>query len=176
MLRLIEDLLDVEQIAVGKLTLHYDEHDVTEIIKEAVEEFKGDAASKQISLSAKPKEGCGYAMRDRACVMQVLSNLIGNAIKFTPANGQISVSCHRIGGEGKEVRGFSQRHRRGNRTRKDRYDLQAFLTDTYPRSSRYRTRALHCKNDGRRTSGKNMGRVKAWRRQHVSFHFSPRFC
>ena len=37
MLRLIEDLLDMERIAVGKLTLHIEQHDVSEIIKEAVE-------------------------------------------------------------------------------------------------------------------------------------------
>jgi len=103
MLRLIQDLLDIERIAVGKLTLHYEEHDVSEIIKEAVEEFKGDAASKEIILGAKPQDVCGYVICDRSRVMQVLSNLIGNAIKFTPAKGQICVSCARTGDEGKEV-------------------------------------------------------------------------
>ena len=103
MLRLIQDLLDIERIAVGKLTLHYEEHDVSEIIKEAVEEFQGDAASKEITLSAKPKDVCGYVVCDRSRVMQVLSNLIGNAIKFTPAKGQICVSCARSGAEGREV-------------------------------------------------------------------------
>ena len=103
MLRLIQDLLDIERIAVGKLTLHYEEHDVSEIIKEAVEEFKGDAAAKEITLSAKPEDVCGYVVCDRSRVIQVLSNLIGNAIKFTPAKGEISVSCQRTGPEGKEV-------------------------------------------------------------------------
>ena len=103
MLRLIEDLLDIERIAVGKLTLHYEEYDLSELIKEAVEDFKGDAASKEINLSAKPKDICGYVVCDRSRVMQVLSNLIGNAIKFTPAKGQICVSCARAGTEGKEV-------------------------------------------------------------------------
>jgi len=103
MLRLIQDLLDLERIAVGKLTLHCEEHDLSEIIKEAVGEFKGDAASKEITLSAKPEDVCGYVVCDRSRVMQVLSNLIGNAIKFTPAKGQICVSCARTGTEGKEV-------------------------------------------------------------------------
>jgi signal transduction histidine kinase len=103
MLRLIQDLLDLERIAVGKLTLHYEEHDVSEIIKEAVEEFTGDAASKEITLSAKPEDVCGFVVCDRSRVIQVLSNLIGNAIKFTPAKGQICVSCARTGTEGKEV-------------------------------------------------------------------------
>jgi signal transduction histidine kinase len=103
MLRLIQDLLDIERIAVGKLTLHYEEHDVSKIIKEAVEEFKADAASKEITLSAKPKDVCGYVVCDRNRVMQVLSNLIGNALKFTSAKGRICVSCARTGPEGKEV-------------------------------------------------------------------------
>ena len=103
MLRLIQDLLDIERIAVGKLTLHYEEHDVSEIIKEAVEAFQGDAAPKEITLSAKPQDVCGYVVCDRSRVMQVLSNLIGNAIKFTPVRGEICVSCARTATGGKEV-------------------------------------------------------------------------
>jgi signal transduction histidine kinase len=103
MLRLIEDLLDVERIAVGKLTLRYEQHDVSEIIKQAVEELQEAAASKGITLEAKPQDVCGYVICDRSRVMQVLSNLIGNAIKFTPTRGQICVSCQRTGPKGKEV-------------------------------------------------------------------------
>jgi signal transduction histidine kinase len=103
MLRLIQDLLDIERIAIGKLTLHYEKHDLSEIINEAVEDFKGDAASKEITLSAKPEDVCGDVVCDRNRVMQVLSNLIGNAIKFTPAKGEICVSCARTGPESKEV-------------------------------------------------------------------------
>jgi signal transduction histidine kinase len=104
MLGLIEDLLDVERMAVGKLILHIEQHDVSEIIKEAVEKFKGTAASKGITLEAAPQDVCGYVVCDRSRVMQVLSNLIGNAIKFTPAQGQICVSCQRAGPEGGDVR------------------------------------------------------------------------
>jgi signal transduction histidine kinase len=103
MLGLIQDLLDVERIAVGKLTLHIEEHDVSEIIKQAVEQLRGAAASKGVTLEAEPQDVCGYVVCDRSRAMQVLSNLIGNAIKFTPAKGQICVSCQRTGPEGKEV-------------------------------------------------------------------------
>jgi signal transduction histidine kinase len=103
MLRLIEDLLDVERMAVGKLTLHYEEHDVREIIKQAVEQLQGAASAKGITLEAEPQDVCGYVVCDRSRVRQVLSNLIGNAIKFTPARGRICVSCQRAGPEGKEV-------------------------------------------------------------------------
>ncbi|PYJ08417.1 MAG: hypothetical protein DMF06_12805 [Verrucomicrobia bacterium] len=104
MLRLIQDLLDIERIAIGKLVLHYEKHNVGEIIKEAVGDFQRDAASKQITLTAKSEAGCGDVVCDRSRVVQVLSNLIGNAIKFTPAKGQISVSCSLTGAGNKEVR------------------------------------------------------------------------
>jgi signal transduction histidine kinase len=103
MLHLIEDLLDVERMAAGKLTLHYEQHDVGEIIKEAIEKFRGSAAAKGITLEAEPQEVSDYVVCDQGRVMQVLSNLIGNAIKFTPAKGRIRVSCKRTGSEGNEV-------------------------------------------------------------------------
>jgi len=103
MLQLIQDLLDVERIALGKLTLHIEEHDVSEIIRQAVEQLQGAAAAKEITLKAEPQDVCGYVICDRSRVLQVLSNLIGNAIKFTPAKGRICVSCARTGPEGKEV-------------------------------------------------------------------------
>jgi signal transduction histidine kinase len=102
MLRLIQDLLDLERIAVGKLVLHYEEHDVTKIIREVVGDFQRDAASKQITLTAEAEE-CHEVICDRGRVVQVLSNLIGNAIKFTLAKGEIRVSCARTGAESKEV-------------------------------------------------------------------------
>jgi signal transduction histidine kinase len=103
MLRLIQDLLDIERIAVGKLILHYEKHDIGEIINEVVGDFQRDAAAKEITLTGKPEPGCGEVVCDRSRVVQVLSNLIGNAIKFTPAKGQICVSCAQTGPERKDL-------------------------------------------------------------------------
>jgi signal transduction histidine kinase len=103
MLRLIQDLLDIERIAAGKLTLRYEEHDVSEIVNDAVEAFTGDAGSKEITLSAESDIDCGKVVCDRSRIMQVLSNLIGNAIKFTPSKGRIFLKCTRHGKDGEEV-------------------------------------------------------------------------
>ena len=103
MLRLIQDLLDIERIAVGKLVLHYEKYDLGEIIKEVVRDFKRDAEAKEIALTAKLEGGCDEVICDRRRVEQVLSNLIGNAIKFTPAKGQICVHCERTGEKDKYV-------------------------------------------------------------------------
>src|SRR6188768_1851468 len=56
MLRLIEDLLDIERIAAGKLALHIEQHDVNEIIKQSVEQLQGAAVSKGITLEAEPHD------------------------------------------------------------------------------------------------------------------------
>ena len=103
MLRLIQDLLDIERIAIGKLILHYDKHNISEIITEVVGDFQRDAAAKGITLTAKPEAECGEVVCDRSRVVQVLSNLIGNAIKFTPGKGQICVSCAQTGPERKDL-------------------------------------------------------------------------
>jgi signal transduction histidine kinase len=103
MLRLIQDLLDIERIAAGKLILHYETHDVRKIIQEVVGDFQRDAASKQITLTANPEARCDDVVCDRSRVVQVLSNLIGNAIKFTPAKGQIRVSCAQTGPDRKDL-------------------------------------------------------------------------
>ncbi|MEO5722660.1 MAG: ATP-binding protein [Chthoniobacterales bacterium] len=103
MLRLIQDLLDLERIAIGKLVLNYEIHDVNELIVEAVADFRGDAAAHGITLTAQSEVGCGAVVCDRSRVQQVLSNLIGNAIKFTPAQGEITVSCARTGPGGKDI-------------------------------------------------------------------------
>ncbi|MDP9004298.1 MAG: HAMP domain-containing histidine kinase, partial [Verrucomicrobiota bacterium] len=83
--------------------LHYEKHDVCNIIKEVVRDFKGEAAAKELTLTANPEGGCDDVLCDRSRVQQVLSNLIGNAIKFTPAKGHITVSCARTGPAGKDV-------------------------------------------------------------------------
>jgi signal transduction histidine kinase len=103
MLRLIQDLLDIERIAIGKLILHYEKHNISEIITEVVGDFQRDAAVKGVTLTAKPEAGCGDVVCDRSRVMQVLSNLIGNAIKFTPAKGEICVSCAQTGPDRKDL-------------------------------------------------------------------------
>ena len=62
MLRLIEDLLDIERIAVGKLTLHIEQHDVSEIIKQSVEQLQGAAVFKGITLEAELQDVSGYVV------------------------------------------------------------------------------------------------------------------
>jgi signal transduction histidine kinase len=174
MLGLIEDLLDVERIAVGKLTLHFEQHDVSEIIKQAVAQLQGAAASKEITLVAEPRDVRGYVVCDRGRVMQVLSNLIENAIKFTPAKGQICVSCQRIGPEGKEVQVSVSDTGEGIAPEKIKTIFERF-SQMHDKDRRGIGLGLYIAKMMIEESGKNMGRVQTGRRQYVSLHSSPAF-
>ncbi|HYH07690.1 MAG TPA: HAMP domain-containing sensor histidine kinase [Thermoanaerobaculia bacterium] len=90
MARLIADLLDVTRLEGGKrLPIDLATVTVRELVDEAQELFRAQAGVAQVSLvaHADPSLPCVHADRHR--VMQVLSNLIGNAMKFTPPGGRI---------------------------------------------------------------------------------------
>jgi signal transduction histidine kinase len=98
---LIADLLDVTRLEGGKqLPIEPKAVDAGSLLQEACELFKPQAASSQISLNVRVGEDVPRVRADRHRVMQVLSNLIGNAVKFTPVGGVISL-CSDSRGDGK---------------------------------------------------------------------------
>lgn len=91
MSRLIGDLLDITRLEVGKpLPVEPERVDVESLLRETHELFRAQAAASSISLEYQVGEGAHAVHADRHRVMQVLSNLIGNSMKFTPAGGLIS--------------------------------------------------------------------------------------
>ena len=91
MKRLISDLLDAKRIESGGLTVDPRPEEVTSVVSDAVEMLRPLASSSSLQLDAAVPDGLPRVMVDPARVQQVLSNLVGNAIKFTPAGGSISV-------------------------------------------------------------------------------------
>lgn len=90
-LRLIGDLLDMERIAQDKLQLNFEKHNVDGIIRECLESFVYLAAAKSVLLrNSSPKIAVEISC-DHDRTMQILSNLIGNAIKFTPEGGTVTL-------------------------------------------------------------------------------------
>ena len=89
--RLIQDLLDVSRIEAGKLALERRPVDVEALLAQTELLFRGlaDEAGIDLVLQASPFVPAIDADPDR--IHQVLSNLIGNALKFTPAGGRVSV-------------------------------------------------------------------------------------
>ena len=89
---MVDDLLDVVSIESGRLALNLSDHDLTDVLREASESMLPLAGRKKISLVFRqPAER--FAVRcDHGRVLQVLSNLVGNAIHFTPRGGVVTVS------------------------------------------------------------------------------------
>lgn len=94
--RMIEDLLDVEQMVNGDLKLNLKSFDLKELIYECKELFDPIAASKSFAININPIESGLNANVDHDRILQVLSNLVGNAVKYTEAGGQINLSVKRI--------------------------------------------------------------------------------
>ncbi|MDQ3950553.1 MAG: PAS domain S-box protein, partial [Gemmatimonadota bacterium] len=89
--RLIGDLLDVKRIESGRLVVDPRPEEVTTVVGDAVEMLRPLASSSSLHLDATVPDGLPRVMVDPGRVQQVLSNLVGNAIKFTPAGGSITV-------------------------------------------------------------------------------------
>jgi signal transduction histidine kinase len=93
MSRLIEDLLDVTRMEGGKsLPIEPQRLDMGSLFQEAHEIFRPQANAASVALSYRVSEGLPAVYADRHRVLQVLSNLIGNAMKFTPAGGEVKVA------------------------------------------------------------------------------------
>ena len=91
--RLIQDLLDVARIEAGGFSVAPRLEEITPILEEACELSAPLAASKQIELHCRPADRLPAVKADRDRVLQVMSNLIGNALKFTPPEGRVEVSA-----------------------------------------------------------------------------------
>ncbi len=93
--RLIDDLLDVSRIVSGKLRLDQHVVDLDAIVEGAVEEARPAAEAKDIALEMAIEPGLTAVYADPARMQQVVSNLITNAVKFTPRGGTVSVALQR---------------------------------------------------------------------------------
>jgi len=91
--RLIEDLLDVTRLDFGRLALSPTRQDAAALVCDAAELFRALAEEKSICLELRVTERLPTVLADRERALQVFSNLIGNAIKFTPEQGCITLSA-----------------------------------------------------------------------------------
>jgi PAS domain S-box-containing protein len=94
--RLIGDLLDVERIESGRLTIEPRPEDVIAVVCDAVEMLRPLAKSSSLRLRPVFDEALPRVLVDPGRIQQVLSNLIGNAIKFTPSGGSITVRAEHV--------------------------------------------------------------------------------
>ncbi len=97
LVRLINDLLDLEKMASGKETLERRAVPAADMVSQAAEVMRTMAAQAGVTLTSSAGEAMVWADPDR--VLQVLTNLLSNAIKFSPAGGAVRLEAERAGDE-----------------------------------------------------------------------------
>ncbi len=93
--RLIQDLLSVTTIEAGRLSVAPRKVSISELLHESAEMLQPIAREKSITISVIAADDLPSVRADPSRVLQVFSNLVGNAIKFTPAGGSITLSAER---------------------------------------------------------------------------------
>ena len=99
LLDLINDILDMSKIEVGKYELYVEELNIGKIIRLAIHMVEGRAHEAQVKLVADDIPDDIQIMADRRAIMQILLNLMSNAVKFTKPGGTVDIRCFReLGG------------------------------------------------------------------------------
>ena len=93
--RLINDLLDLSRIESGRVEVRPTRLPLTALAEEVAEHLKPLAAEKLIRIEVPSPDPSATAWADRDKVTQVLMNLIGNAVKFTPQEGKVTVALEK---------------------------------------------------------------------------------
>lgn len=90
--KFINDLLDMQKIESGKLSVHQDETNILAVINDVVQSLSPWAYNQGIELSMIPPDNLPKVYADADRVVQILTNLVGNAIKFTGKGGRVSIN------------------------------------------------------------------------------------
>jgi CheY-like chemotaxis protein/PAS domain-containing protein len=92
---IVDDLLDLAKLAKGKMKMELEVLHLDELARSAIEKYAPAAVDKGVEIVAETPVEPLRLMADSGRIGQVLSNLLTNAVKFTPANGRIVVSVFR---------------------------------------------------------------------------------
>ncbi len=88
--RMINDMLDLDRIEAGRLTLHHQTVDMNNLVEDAVDRARASSARHTFTCNLAVEKPVVQADPDR--IAQVLSNLLSNAIKYSPDGGNIAVT------------------------------------------------------------------------------------
>jgi signal transduction histidine kinase len=92
--RLVADLLDVSRIEAGRLHLEMGRVSLTEVIETVIKSVKAQIDAKQLTLTVDVPTVLPPIWGDHGRVVQILTNLISNAYKYTPEGGQIRIAAN----------------------------------------------------------------------------------
>jgi two-component system CheB/CheR fusion protein len=97
--RLVDDLLDATRVARGKLQLVIERVDAVQVVAQALETARPLIEARGHVLHVLPPRAPVWLEADPARLVQVLSNLLSNAARYTPAGGQVWLAVERDGGD-----------------------------------------------------------------------------
>lgn len=92
LLQIITGILDISRMEAGEMRFELERFDVAEVVSVALSTMAPTVRRKRLMLTAQLAENLPKVFADRKKVRQVLLNLLGNAAKFTPENGQVRLS------------------------------------------------------------------------------------
>jgi len=94
---LIDDLFQMAQLDAGGIPLEKENASLVDLISDTLESFSALASQQEITLDGSAEAGVDPVLMDTQRIGRVLNNLIGNALRHTPAKGQIEVRARRAG-------------------------------------------------------------------------------
>jgi signal transduction histidine kinase len=92
MLGLVKNLLDVNQLESGGMQFRFVDFDIAPILESIIEQYQTQAAAKHITLLYSSEAAANPVFADEQAVIQVLDNLISNAVKYSPYGKNVVVS------------------------------------------------------------------------------------
>ncbi|MFH1189756.1 MAG: ATP-binding protein [Candidatus Omnitrophota bacterium] len=99
---LIDDLLDLTKLEAGKIDLKREPASIEKVIGETLDGLNAWAAERSVKLEKDVEKGLPQVNMDSGRIIQVITNLVGNSIKFTPKGGKIVISAA-LGEAGREI-------------------------------------------------------------------------
>ncbi len=97
--RMVSDILDLARIEAGRFSIRCGPFDVVDALRVAMDRLRRSAQEKEITLTLSAPDGIAPVYADGLRMEQVINNLLGNALKFTPPGGRISVTVGELATE-----------------------------------------------------------------------------
>jgi PAS domain S-box-containing protein len=97
--RLVDDLLDVSRIISGKMRIEPAITNLADSLESALDAVRPAAVAKGVELHTTLDRDAGLVVADAGRIQQIIWNLLGNAVKFTPKGGQVRVNVARVGAQ-----------------------------------------------------------------------------
>jgi signal transduction histidine kinase len=99
LIRLVTDLLDVSKIEAGKMELKREKVIIRPLLDEIIAGFQTEISQKQLNFKKEVADDVDFVWADRDRVIEVIVNLLSNAMKYTPSGGEIGVKVDRFSGD-----------------------------------------------------------------------------